>query len=426
MNFILVFIAGVLFYVLMRKEQYIKLSLPILLFSILVMLDFFGAFTKGGKAILFFTLPFVFFGYRQPSLFKKYIIVFVGGLFLSMISCYYFRKQTFLESFWVYNSLYGLLFFFFIRSFSLSVKRMERILVVLFILILVSYIIQYLVYPKLIFIGEDQEYEEDIRIRLVGQGLVSLGYFFSLNKLLIKRKKVVLYGGILICSLLVIFLMGFRTMILGVVVVTAIMCIKVIGFNYKLLGLSIFLLLISVFVINIPVVSEKLDSMSERQKTDNLGNSEYIRLAQFAYYTQEHFTNLGEYLMGSGLPQRGNPEQRINATYYGKYMDSLVGMGLNWVDWGLLSMSWMIGIIPVLVIIVYSIKAFLIKVDKNYYYLGLWFLYLLMISFTTMEIVRSGNLAVQAFCFVLIERLLKLQKSRGLKEQLRKQVTNGN
>ena len=201
-------------------------------------------------------------------------------------------------------------------------------------------------------------------------------------------------------------------MILGIVVMTFFIIIKFIGFNVRLFIYALLVVLMSILLINIPVVSKKIDLMAERQKTENLNNSDYIRVIQFVYFTTQHFKSTAEYIMGSGLPQVGNHEQNIKASAYGNYMSDLVVKGINWVDWGLISMSWVIGILPVLTMIFISLKMFFTKVDQEYFYLGVWFLFLLIVSFTTMEMLRAGNLAIYSFCFVLMERIKEIKSSK--------------
>ncbi|MDU0808905.1 hypothetical protein [Aquirufa regiilacus] len=419
MQFVLVVFFSIFFYDSLNNKLFNnRVKVYFLLVIILIMLDFFGGESKGAKAICFLGLPFIFFDYKRPSIFKGYIILFIIGLFISMLSCYYFRNQTLMESFWQYNYLYALTFYFLIKAFNLPAVAMERVLVILVVLFCVAYFYQYSVYPSMVFIYNDQEYEaNDVRVRLVGQGLASLGYFYSLNKILINKKNRLFFLLLLLATLLSILLMGFRTMLLGIVLMTSIIVIKIIGFNRRLLIYSILISIFSLFVLNLEVVSNKLNSMSERQKTDNLSNNDYVRLLQLNYYMTEHFKSNSEYLLGSGLPQRGDKENNIKASSYGKYMDSLLSQGLTWVDWGLLSMSWVIGIIPVLTSIFYSIKAYRIKTKKEHLYLGVWFMYILIISFTTIEILRAGNLALQAFCFVLIETTVRNNNVDFLKKK---------
>jgi hypothetical protein len=90
---------------------------------------------------------------------------------------------------------------------------------------------------------------------------------------------------------------------------------------------------------------------------------------------------------------------------YGKYMESLTELGIFFDDWGLLGLSWIIGIIAVLAMIAYSVKSIFINVPYNYYYLGIWFIYILAISFTTREFYREGNFIVQAIALYVLEKI---------------------
>jgi hypothetical protein len=252
-------------------------------------------------------------------------------------------------------------------------------------------------YPVEFFQGATHglNYEEDIRIRMYAQGFCSLGYFFGLNKLIMKKNPVYLLLALLCFT--IIILMGFRTMSIMIVVISLLLIIRLTGLNKKML-IYIGLIIVSFYSLSLtPVFSPIIDRMNERNQTDNFSNEDYIRIKEWEYYTGEHFNNSIEYFFGSGLPA-------FKKGKYGPYMVSLLREGLTYVDLGLLSLSWMIGVIPVLVMILYSTKVIRIQVDKNYYYVGHWFIYLLSISLTTFEFARFGNFVVQAFGLYIIEK----------------------
>lgn len=76
-----------------------------------------------------------------------------------------------------------------------------------------------------------------------------------------------------------------------------------------------------------------------------------------------------------------------------------------WMDWGILGLSWMIGIPAVLAMLFYCYKVFKIRANLSYYYLPVWFFYLLFSSITTAEFFRQGNFVIQAVCLYLAERV---------------------
>src|SRR5690606_8029123 len=129
-----------------------------------------------------------FLDITNDSLFRNYILVLVAGLLLSMISCEYFRGQSFFVTFKASASYLFILFYFMLRRINVSVTKMEYALGILVLIFCICYILQYILYPRVIFYGAEKEYSEDIRIRLYGQGLSSLGYFFGLNRFFQTKK----------------------------------------------------------------------------------------------------------------------------------------------------------------------------------------------------------------------------------------------
>jgi len=408
MQYLIFSVFGILFHMFLKQYKLgDKIKVLILILITLILLDFFGGYGRGQTVIIFFLIPFIFFEYHNISIFKRYIMIFMFGLFLSMLSSQYFRGQKIMTSLPVYTDLFAIIYYFFVKSLNPKIEILEKVLLVLIILFIGIYIISYFTYPdgifSRIFIGEQRDYGEDVRIRIMGQGLASLGYFFALNKLLLQKRKNVLYIAILFACALIIFLMGFRTILAFLVPFTIYLVYKCYGFSGRLLRMSILSIIAIIIFINIPIIDEKINFILDRNKNENFQNEDYVRIAQFIYFTHDHFKNGIEYMLGSGLPQLGNEEFNIKASQYGIYMQGLVDNGINWVDFGLLSMSWMVGLLPIVTLIAYCIKAIRLNVRKEYLYVGIWFLFLVIISFTTMEAIRPGNLALHAIGLVLVE-----------------------
>jgi len=252
-------------------------------------------------------------------------------------------------------------------------------------------------YPTVIFRGAGTEYSDDIRIRLSASGLASLGYFMGLNKFF-KQRNLLYLAASGICFG-VIFLMGFRTMLAGLVLFSLILTVRFYGFSWKLFGYGLSVVFLFILILQVPVFEEKLELMIERNTTQNFFNPNYIRFITLRYFTGEHFHSWEEYILGSGYPS-------IESTY-GKYMLSLRDSGIYYQDWGLIGLSWITGIVPVVIMIFYSIKSYRIRVPKEFYYLGTWFIYLVIVSFTTMEFYRPGNFVVQAIVLFSIDRVSK-------------------
>jgi hypothetical protein len=365
----------------------------------LLLTNFWGATDINNTILLLLMLPFVALDLKNKSIFKSYILFVIFGLFCSILSCWYFRDQSILVTFKASAAFFYIIFYFALRKINLSIVDTERVIFVLTIILCICYILQFIVYPTVIFSGAEENTSSEIRIRLIGQGFSSLGFFYSINKFLTAKNKFYLLVAIL--CFCVIFLMGFRTMMVLLSAFAVLLLIRVNGFNLKLFLYFVLGVALIAIIVQVPIFSKKIDIMFERQKTENLSNQNYIRNEQLKYYTENHFKNGVEYFFGSGLPHLSE------YTAYSNYMRRLIKQGITYVDFGLFSISWMIGIPTVLGMIVYSIKAYFVKVPREYYYAGIWFLYLVCCSFTTAEFFRTGNFVVQGFALYIIEKVSK-------------------
>lgn len=383
-----------------------------IIFLTLLMTNFFGATSFNNTILLGVMLPFVFLEIGKKALFKKELLFLLLGLVINMLACQYFRDQSIFSTFRASANFIYIFFYFVLRYINPTLKETEKAILILVVLFCVAYIVQYIVYPTVIFRGAAIDYSDDIRIRLAGGALSSLGFFMGLNKYLEDKDRK--YLLLVFLSIIPIFLMGFRTMLGALVIFSFILFIKTYGFSWRLFLYGVLGIGAVIVLLQIPIFADKLNSMMERQQTDNFSNSDYVRVVNFQYYTQKHFNSVLEYLLGSGMPFE-------NTSAYARSMLRLQERGIYYVDFGLLGLSWILGIIPVLIMLVYSIKAFLIKVKSQYYFLGIWFIYLAGISFTTVEFYREGNFVIQALVLFTIE---KAYRQKVLSEKIKRSETS--
>lgn len=367
----------------------------------LVLLNFFGLTTIPNAFLLVFLLPFIFIEIRRQQPFRLSFLLMIIGLFLSMISCNIYRSQDLLSSFKALPVVFYIFFYYALLYFKPTVTQIEKVLQWLIIIFDILYISQFaLLQSGIVFLPMDEttlDQGEEARFRMVASGLASLGVFYGCNELFINRKRL-LPTIFVVLSLVVILLMAFRTMIFFTLLFSVILLFKVNnGFNRKTILYIIVGIILLLVLFTIPVLSDKLNYMLEKQfgeDSQTLGNKDYIRNITLNYYLFEHFKSPWEYIFGSGLPFYEHP-------YY-KEFRILGSSGIFWMDWGLLGLSWMIGIVPVCCMIYYSFKSYFMKVDNNYYYLGIWFVYLVVSSITTAEFFREGNFVIQALCLYLV------------------------
>lgn len=379
----------------------------ILTFIIVLFLNFFGITNISNTILLLLLLPFVFISIKQRNLvFKKTIIVMLIGMVLNIFSADIFNGQKPITTFKGMSFFYYIFLYFLLWKYKPDIKQTHNTILYLCIIFDVLYILQFIMLQQgIVFLPVDEnsiDQGEGARFRMIGSGLASLSVFLGINDYLTKRK----IHYLILCAIgfIVLFLMAFRTMVFLCLIFSLIEIILVEGMKRRTLVYIICFFAMGFILLQIPIISDKLDYMWEKQfeagSNDNFSNKEYIRWITLDYYYSSHFQNIFEMILGSGYPQS-------ESVYYANIEKQLWSIGIYWMDWGLLGLSWMLGILPVGAMITYSIKAARLKVDNKNYFIGIWFVYLILSSITTAEFFRQGNFIIQALCLYYIELVYK-------------------
>ena len=383
-------------------------SFPILLIVCLILEQGYGLLPI--PRYLFIVLVGVFFFYyKKGTSYSKPISIFVVSCFLSILSCMYFRNESPVSIMGEYNIYLMIVFYFVLCKYNVSIEVLEKVLFWAFIIFCFCYLYQVSVYPKLVFLDKNNQYNETIdvlnrRIRMVGMSINSLGYFYTLNKILEKKMNYILP---MLLSLICMLLFGFRTLLFFSAVFSIIMIIRFNGFSKKLVlwcalgGLGAYLLYLT------PIFQTVFEGMMERQESDQtFGNKDYIRYATLFHYYGHHYKSTVEMFLGSGLCNRA-----LRTSYSLEILRN-ESYGLHYYDWGLLGISWMTGVLSLIGMLWWSLKAAFAKLPKKYLYLSVWFGYILTCAFTSAEFVRQGCFLIQAICLYLIYKISLYEKNR--------------
>src|ERR1035437_343890 len=114
----------------------------LVIFLSLLMTNFFGATAMPNTILLVLLVPFVIMEFYQKSVFKWYIYFVLIGLFLSILSCYYFRYQSIILTFKASAPYFYIVFYFLLRYINFEVRVMEKAIFWLAIIFCFCYIIQ--------------------------------------------------------------------------------------------------------------------------------------------------------------------------------------------------------------------------------------------------------------------------------------------
>ncbi len=340
---------------------------------------------------------------KVTSIYKKVFILFFIGIIGATISCKVYRGQSFFDSIKAMQFYYGILFYFILKANKVNLKTVEDALLILICVLDILYISQYYLLPYGYnflsiddwMIGEGTEMG-GTRLRVMSSGLYLVGLMYGLSKWYITKE--VKYLPLFFLGVFIMLLAGYRQFVASLFVTIIYMFYAIDRkINSKQIKYLILLGVIAIVILTIPAVQEKISGMLERNATgQNLGDSDYIRVVQFDFFTKEYFSNPIEFFFGSGIP--------YGSSHFGKWFDSLTASGIQYVDWGILGMSWVLGIPTAAAIIWMFIKGIRLKVDLQYKYLGMYLFFLLTTCITNWEMFRNGNFLVHSMVLYIIEQ----------------------
>lgn len=349
--------------------------------------------------ILLFSL---YMGWKQPTDYRNIFILIFIGILGSMVSCMINRGQSIIDSIRAMPNYFGLLFYFFLKWRKIKLSTVQSALVWLVIVFDILYIAQYyLIDYGINFLNIDEWMLSDLtegnRLRVMSSGLYSLGMFYGIVHWYITHKNK--YLALFIVGVFVMLLTGYRQFLLSSLIALLFMIYKLDKrIKPKHIGYVAAIVVVGYVLYQIPAVQGKIAGMIERNDTGaSLDNKDYIRVIQWEFFTHDYFKNGWEHFFGSGIPFSGENSG------FGKYFQSLTDQGLQYVDWGIIGVSWMLGILTFVGYVWMALAAILKRVPTVYLYVCLWYIFLLSSSITNWEFFRNGNFLVHAMALYIIE-----------------------
>lgn len=374
----------------------------IIILLFLVLNHFFGAFPMSFSITVPILLFCLYMGWKQPTDYRKIFLVIFVGILASMVSCMINRGQSIIDSIKAMPNYFGLLFYFFLKWRKFKLTTVQSALVWLIIVFDILYIAQYyLIDYGINFLNIDDwmlsDSTEGNRLRVMSSGLYSLGMFYGIVQWYITHKNK--YLALFIVGAFVMLLTGYRQFLVSTLVALLFMIYKLDKrVKLKHIGFVAAIVVVGYFLYQIPAVQGKIAGMIERNDTGaSLDNKDYIRVIQWEFFNHEYFKNGWEHFFGSGLPLPGAKSG------FGKYFQTLTDQGLQYVDWGIIGVSWMLGVLTFVGYVWMSLAAILKRVPSVYLYISLWYIFLLSSSITNWEFFRDGNFLVHAMALYIIE-----------------------
>jgi len=344
---------------------------------------------------------YTFLSFKTKSEYRVLILLFALSLLVSCISSDLTKGQSFLRTVINSFSYWGLLFYFTLVRYQPTIQECKKILLVLSLMFCFCYVLQWLIYPTVLFTGvniEGKVSADKFRMRMSGSILCYLLYFWGINTYLtFKKKKYLLYSLI---GFLPILIMGFRSLIACTIIGTLIMSFLVTKkisrtFIYTIVGVII----AAISYVCVPIVNQKVNEMILRQQTDNFNNDDYIRIISFNYFMEN--SSITDKIFGGGVPD--------TKSNYGKEIFDLQEKGFYLADLGLIGLMLTIGLLSVIFLSMIIAKCIIQCKSKDTQFIRFTLLSVYIASiFTSMELYRNGN-------FVIIALLLYYVTKRNAK-----------
>ena len=286
----------------------------------------------------------------------------------------------------------GIMTFAYCCQNKIRYKEAKNVLLVFSVVFCFCYIIQWIIYPSILFQGaaSDSWSEERFRMRLPG----SLGAFFifltGVEKLIdrkyLKAPLFIILGGI------PIIVMGFRSLTLITIIASILLFLMKSKLNSKSI-LSAVVAIVAAFAISqTSIFNDKLEEMQKRQETEQtFSNEDYIRWIELDFY-MNYYNKPGEWILGGGVP--------CGTSKYSQEIQGFLEMGLYWQDLGIVGLTFIIGIITVCILVYWSLRM---MARCGHLDLGVermtMFVALFGSIMTSMEYFRPGNFMILGLLF---------------------------
>lgn len=368
----------------------------------------------------FVSVGIFLFNYKTiHSSFKKPLLFLLLFIFINILGVFILRDQSIISSLRSTDllnilSIYSI---FIWHKFCLSEDVAKKILVNLMWIFLGCYIIQWIIFPSRLFYVEGDGALDSflssggIRFRLQAQGIAFLSFFYSVYKI-VKHGQWKDYL-LMILSVVVIIMFEFRSQLIILPFIFILQLVYYSKYRRKKVFWSFLsMIVVGMILMQSDIVTGKMEALQSRNETQNFSNDDYIRFFTYDYYTKEVPLNFYEKIFGTGL-------EGIDGIYTKSTLKAKE-MGYIWADWGLIGLSWRLGIPGVLCLIWYSLVAYKIsRKDPNIHYIGLWFLFLIIVGTFNREFYRFGIFAIQALALYIIDIKIGESNQKILKLSLK-------
>jgi hypothetical protein len=289
------------------------------------------------------------------------ILIFLFAFNLAIVGAYTFHQQNPGLTFWVQRYSLFLFTYFFLHAIRFNVKEIERIIFIMGIVYVFFFLIQFAIFPRILFKVRIQEARGTTRIFLQGGAFATLAYFMGLHYFTTSKKPI--YGIFSFLFFITLILQGTRQNILLIGFATVIFILLSKRVKSK------FLILLLLVLLAIPVfyffqdIFINLIAVSEKQSAQE---GEDIRVRAAKFFLGEFFPSPFAYLIGNG-------DSHMASKYGMEIWKYKIVNGFYQSDIGIIGDFSKYGVFFILGVILIYNKVFKLKLQRfaylNYFFL---------------------------------------------------------
>lgn len=366
--------------------------------------------------LFYLVIPVVYCSLRKINIFSRELLfpkilkLYFLLIIVNIITCYFYRGQSPLVSIYGWGTFFLILYYPIFKSFNYNSRFWEKTLLWLYCIFLVCYYIQYFMGlngVQLFVLDTDVEHIVKTRIvRLFADGILSLGVFYCLNKWLTKHSKKCKY--LFFVGLIAEMLLTIRTRWVALPIACIYFLHKRYGFSAKTLAIIILSLGLFAAILQTDVAQDRINYITEKSETQNFNNESYVRVLLIDYFLNDHFKSSTEHFLGSGMPKMNAATASHALSEYSRQISALfIENDFYCFDMGYIGLSWLGGIPFTLILIILQFCIFRKKVPKDYLYIGVWELYLLISGWFNEEVFGFTNMICQVLALTILSTVIK-------------------
>jgi hypothetical protein len=318
------------------------------------------------------------------------LILIFFGVFLSMFMASSGHDQDFYITAIAQRMMYFYLLYFLLHNLRIRQNSIEKIILGIAILYALLFMIQFIIYPKIIFETRIEQERGTLRIFLPGLSFLIISYFYSINKILLKHKFIFLIPALLF--LVIFILLGTRQILFSVLFVTLLNIIFSGTFTSKFIITPLLVICIFTLYFMFQNVFDELLQVTKEQSTEWTDDPR-VKAAQ--YFLDDFYPNRIAYITGNGAHSLNSP--------YGVQIESVkINKGLYQSDIGILGDFTKYGFFFILGVFLIFWKVFSKKLLPEFIFIRYFFL------FIGLTLLVSGGEFTGASAIVAVVMLLYL------------------